>query len=113
MIFASVRSSSQRTPRSARGIRSPATTMTSKSGRASPDGRSQPLVSSRCRSDMTQTRTALLLDRQGGRVDLGEGVGLAVVHAASDLAPVADHVADDVDVLEPRLDLGRRQPLGM
>jgi hypothetical protein len=39
----------------------PATTMTSKRGRASPDGRSQPRVNSRCKSETTQIRTSVLI----------------------------------------------------
>jgi hypothetical protein len=36
---------------------SPATTMTSKSGRSAPEGKSQPRVNSRCRSERIQSRT--------------------------------------------------------
>src|SRR5260370_39724554 len=46
------------TPRSMRGMRSPATTRMWKRGRASPDGRSQPRVKSRCRSERIQSSTS-------------------------------------------------------
>src|ERR1700682_3226345 len=55
------RSRNQATPRSMRGIRSPATTRTSKCGRASAAGRSQPRVSSTCRSDRIQRRMSVLV----------------------------------------------------
>src|SRR5260370_38374136 len=55
------RSRSQATPRSMRGMRSPATTMTSNFGRAPADGRSQPRVNSRCRSDTSQSSTSVLI----------------------------------------------------
>src|SRR6266850_163051 len=53
------RSRNQATPRSIRGIRSPATTRTSKRGRASAEGRSQPRVSSTCGSDRIQSSTSV------------------------------------------------------
>src|SRR5258707_3360406 len=52
---------SRATPRSMRGMRSPATTMTSTFGRAPADGRSQPRVNSRCRSDTSQSSTSVLI----------------------------------------------------
>src|SRR5258708_5300674 len=55
------RSRNQATPRSMRGMRSPATTMTSNFGRAPADGRSQPRVNSRCRSDTSQSSTSVLI----------------------------------------------------
>src|ERR1700676_388468 len=55
------RSRSHLTPRSMRGIRSPATTRTSKRGRAPADGRSQPRVNSRCRSESIQSSTSVLV----------------------------------------------------
>src|ERR1700676_4968947 len=55
------RSRNQATPRSMRGIRSPATTRIWKRGRASPDGRSQPRVNSRCRSERIQSSTSSII----------------------------------------------------
>src|ERR1700726_996866 len=55
------RSRNQTTPRSMRGIRSPATTMTSKCGRAASAGKSQPRVNSTCRSDKIQSNTSVLI----------------------------------------------------
>src|SRR5258708_3443544 len=44
-----------------RGIRSPATTMTSKAGRSAGEGRSQPRVNSRWISERIQRRTSVLV----------------------------------------------------
>src|SRR5580692_10407309 len=55
------RSRNQTTPRSMRGIRSPATTMTSNFGRTPAVGRSQPRVNSRCRSDTSQSSMSVLI----------------------------------------------------
>src|ERR1700737_1158293 len=55
------RSQSHFTPRSMRGMRSPATTNIWKRGRASPDGRSQPRVNSRCRSERIQSSTSSVI----------------------------------------------------
>src|SRR5258708_11486685 len=55
------RSRNQATPRSMRGIRSPATIMTSNFGRAPADGSSQPRVNSRCRSDTSQSSMSVLV----------------------------------------------------
>src|SRR3984893_1120879 len=44
-----------------RGTRSPATTNMWKRGRASPDGRSQPRVNTRCRSETIQSSTSSVI----------------------------------------------------
>src|ERR1700731_1210468 len=59
--WSGTRSRNQATPRSMRGIRSPATTRTLKSGRTSPDSRSQPRVRSTCRSDRIQISTSSVI----------------------------------------------------
>src|SRR5258708_19200902 len=55
------RSRNQATPRSMRGMRSPATTMTSNFGRAPADGRSQPRFNPSCGSDSSQSTTSVLI----------------------------------------------------
>src|SRR3984893_3414483 len=55
------RSRSHFTPRSMRPMRSPATTRTWKRGGALPDGRAQPRVNSRCRSERIQSSTSSVI----------------------------------------------------
>src|ERR1700676_463394 len=55
------RSRSHFTPRSMRGMRSPATTRIWKRGRAAPDGRSQPRGNSRCRSETIESSTSSVM----------------------------------------------------
>src|ERR1700684_43769 len=91
------RSRNQATPRSMRGMRSPAITRTSKRGRASAAGRSQPRRCSTCRSDWIQSRMsvpvllAVFLGALLHRLD--EGIVVGKFHDADRKLHV-DRIAD-------------------